>query len=733
MKEQGNASKHEIAANALTHIVECTNYTIFPYLHHPDLINVIKGVVSSNSPPLLIESIMRLIGSIGALDPHKMKQINEYAKMSEMRVSEIYEGAYYLYENMVAESIDFGHDYSQGNNKSEREKAKAEKTILEEALAATKPESIIQLNEIFYPNIAIKALMRILLIPALKDHHGLVIQSARFIVKNLQQECVQYLPIIIPPILCLIQSNESPTLIYDFFMELIKSVGDRIDEYRGSIFKMIYKSMEKDETELTKVFELLENISIYAKLTLKKELNTLIPKLLYFLSIANKLNKKQVKTLLCTFIYLGDCLNDYLELVIPSISNFACIKWENIPEDTIIEYRKLVMQILKSASKCGLFKDYYSYIVPIIIKYMETVDKQVDLSAYSLIEHFMQTFSYALNTAKLKSPSFTESLEKIRKLNYVDTLFMDSTLSTEAVATGKAIGHSASPPPTENYKRPLIRTRESKVDFGILLTEFDASRCFTKEDWIEWLKRTSVELLKQSPSIVLYACSSIAQVYEPLANELYNMAFSSCWDIMNDRQKEYILSNLYHAIESPKAPAVIHQCIFHLAEFMDHAKNALPMLTFTLGQLAERTNALAKALYYREIEFESNPKNVLNNLMFINIGLQQPEAAEGIARYAKKYLNISVKEDWHKSLHHWEEALSAYKSISPEKQKEDEAILGQMQCLKELSDWRSIRQMAESLFGAKKISKNKRSSNESYIFLIGSKKLAPKSNSSQSL
>jgi hypothetical protein len=54
---------------------------------------------------------------------------------------------------------------------------------------------------------------------------------------------------------------------------------------------------------------------------------------------------------------------------------------------------------------------------------------------------------------------------------------------------------------------------------------WEASQRSTKEDWVEWIRRLSVELLKESPSHSLRSCASLASVYQPLARELFNAAF----------------------------------------------------------------------------------------------------------------------------------------------------------------------------------------------------------------
>jgi phosphatidylinositol kinase/protein kinase (PI-3 family) len=47
----------------------------------------------------------------------------------------------------------------------------------------------------------------------------------------------------------------------------------------------------------------------------------------------------------------------------------------------------------------------------------------------------------------------------------------------------------------------------------------------TVDDWVDWMRGFSIELLKQSPSPALRACSALAQKYPPLAREMFNAAF----------------------------------------------------------------------------------------------------------------------------------------------------------------------------------------------------------------
>eukprot|EP00965_Chrysotila_dentata_P242207 6204750-Pleurochrysis_carterae.AAC.2 len=57
----------------------------------------------------------------------------------------------------------------------------------------------------------------------------------------------------------------------------------------------------------------------------------------------------------------------------------------------------------------------------------------------------------------------------------------------------------------------------------------DAKQQHTRDDWHDWLRRLSLEMLRESPSQALRACTAVAQAFPPLAHELFHAAFLSCW------------------------------------------------------------------------------------------------------------------------------------------------------------------------------------------------------------
>lgn len=50
-----------------------------------------------------------------------------------------------------------------------------------------------------------------------------------------------------------------------------------------------------------------------------------------------------------------------------------------------------------------------------------------------------------------------------------------------------------------------------QVNDGRLRTAGEASQRSTKEDWAEWMRHFSIELLRESPSPALRTCARLAQ------------------------------------------------------------------------------------------------------------------------------------------------------------------------------------------------------------------------------
>ena len=89
---------------------------------------------------------------------------------------------------------------------------------------------------------------------------------------------------------------------------------------------------------------------------------------------------------------------------------------------------------------------------------------------------------------------------------------------------------------------------------------------------------------------------------------------------------------LQAAFRSTTIPPEILQSLLNLAEFMEHDVEALPISLSILAELAQRGHAYAKALHYRELEFQTSPASCFESLININKKLDQYDAAMGVMK-----------------------------------------------------------------------------------------------------
>eukprot|EP00762_Andalucia_godoyi_P003296 ANDGO_06658.mRNA.1 Serine/threonine-protein kinase TOR2 len=283
-----------------------------------------------------------------------------------------------------------------------------------------------------------------------------------------------------------------------------------------------------------------------------------------------------------------------------------------------------------------------------------------------------------------------------------------------------------------NLDMEAMFIKKLHVNQANLRKAWEASQRSTREDWNEWIRRFSVELLRESPSPALRSCWSLAQLYPPLARALFNASFLSCWTELYDHFQDEVVRAIEMTFSSPNLPGDVLMVLLGLAEFMEHDERQLPIDIGVLGTLAERCQAFAKALHYKELEFsfQQQPSsgiqyadvpntangastgslsrggsmknlnggdgrsvegNVIEALISINNQLHHHEAAMGILIYAQKHAQkYEIKESWFEKLQKWEDALRIYE----EKHKTDplsvDYALGRMRCLEALGEWEQL-------------------------------------------
>lgn len=179
-----------------------------------------------------------------------------------------------------------------------------------------------------------------------------------------------------------------------------------------------------------------------------------------------------------------------------------------------------------------------------------------------------------------------------------------------------------------------------------LARAWDVSQRFTADDWNDWLRRLSLELLQESPSASLRSCATVAHSYPRLARQLFQPSFVSCWLELDHNYRASLVKTLETAFKSDELHAVAPdalQLLLDLAQYMERDVESLPIDIRTLAELATKCRAYAKALHYKEMEYRAPELNrnrdaAAEALIAINRKLALPEAALGVRALRRQNL-----------------------------------------------------------------------------------------------
>ena len=654
IQDQSSSAKREAALRTLGHLATNTSFVIEPYRKYPKLLFILMTTLKTEQLPSIRREAIKVMGILGALDPYRHK--------------------------MTLLGINDGVD--------DTEKI----TEYEIALLAGPAQ-----NDDYYPTITIHALMKILNDASLSVHHTAVVQAVMYTLKSLGLKCVPFLPQIMTPYLNMMKTCPKGILEFHFqqLSVLVSIVKQHIRNYLVDILSLIQEHWNPQSNFQLTIISLVESIAEALETEFKIYLPNLLPHILMILETDTGEKRQVSLKVLHALTAFGSNIQEYLHLVVPAI-----VKIIEQP-DAPIHVRRAAIQTLGQLTRRVNFADHASRIVHPLARILQQPYQELKLSAmeamcavvYQLQSDFIvfvPMMNKVLTKNKVSHPQYDILISK---------LLMNEPLPQEMgkeVPEQNVDGNAEDAPSAD-----ASGTKKLPVNQQHLKKAWETSQRSTKDDWVEWMRRLSVELLKESPSHALRACASLAAAYYPLARELFNAAFVSCWTELYDQFQDELVRSLETALTSPTIPPEVLQTLLNLAEFMEHDDKTLPIDQKTLGAYAAKCHAYAKALHYKELEFMSEPlPDTIEALISINNQLQQPDAAIGILTYAQQKHSVELKESWYEKLQRWEDALVAYNKRQTEDPSNIQVTLGRMRCLHALGEWEQLSQLAqEKWFG----------------------------------
>ena len=544
-------------------------------------------------------------------------------------------------------------------------------------------------NEEYYPTVVFNTLLQTVLRDnSLTQHHSAVIDAIVTTFKTLGLKCVPFLGQIIPSFVTVIR-NAPPTKLELYFNQisiLVHIVKKHVRPFLTPLIQLIHDFFWVNNQVQYTVLSLVEALSRSLEDELGNAVQTVLPLMLAVFEKDTTPRRIQSEKVLHSILIMGPTTEFYMHLIIPHLVQL----FQNQTNPTNI--RKSAIDTIGKVSRDVNISDFSSTIILSLVETLngrEPVLRQAALDCicayiFQLGQDYLAyatTVKKALVSSNISHHNYDVLVSKLHK--------------------GEDLPENLSPddhygPPYDDSNFADIVQKKLPVNQEHLKHAWEASSKSTREDWLEWIRRFSVELLKESPSHALRACAGLAGVYQPLAKDLFNAAFISCWTELFEPYQEELVRSIEVAITSPHIPPEILQVLLNLAEFMEHDDKALPIDIRTLGAHAGKCHAYAKALHYKELEFEEEKTpNTVEALISINNQLQQSDAAVGILRNAQKYRDFELKETWFEKLQRWDEALQAYQRRERDDPTSFEVTMGKMRCLHALGEWDILSNLAE--------------------------------------
>lgn len=701
--------KRKVALRTLRELIASTGYVVQLCEEYPPVLSILFDIIRTEAArPLRIEAI-KVMGTIGALDPVKFKKLTEGGLLQDSK----------------------DQDQNSHNQNAQSQKQQHTETAGGAWMAS-------QSLEDYYPSFAITTLMGVLQDPRLNKHHNTVIKAVMFIFGSLGYKCVPFLPNIIPPFLKQMRACED-SLKETFFQHLrsiVNIVKKQARPYLGDIIQLVLEHWSQTAL-LDHILSVIEEISENLPEDFKRHLPSIIPYLLRVLNSDREEDRSPTLRILKTIVIFANSsiLADYLYVILPALLR-ACESQSNTLEvqmccittiTTITRRHKVgdqasrlihpISRILTQPVStlhvhclevlCCLMKQMGSTYIAFdgmikkalgqrVLKEQLDDSMQKALGYYNrLVEQLIERIQDGKNRNRAQGGLPVDTERRLSSLDYSLMAYNQGGLEAS-----ESINSSNSRPTDRSVELETPRpTKKLHVSQDNLKKAWTPSNRSTEDDWGVWMRGFQIKLLEESPSSAIRACSTLANKFEPLAKELFNAAFLSCWSELSDTYQDDLVVSLEESFRSPNIPPEICQGLLNLVDFMDHHDQPLPIDICLLSQLSQRCQSFAKALHCKEMEFQTSPDSTIDALIAINNKLQLPEAAAGILTFAQQHCAVDVKESWYEELGRYKEALQAYERKQLEDPLSIPLALGRMRCLKALGEWGRLTALSQQVWG----------------------------------
>lgn len=480
---------------------------------------------------------------------------------------------------------------------------------------------------------------------------------------------------------------------------VIEVAKQHMRHYVGDILALIRCYWDKPEL-LKSMLVLIEKLCGALGDEFRPLVPELLPPMLGVFHTDKTANRDATEHVLHTLEKFGSQLDDHVVLVLPAMLTVA--ENPSVP----IHVRQTTLEVMSRLMSCLPVADIAScLILPLTRIASIKLARKVSITAQQVLVKvgmqaredfalFAQTISKAINeSGNVKAPALDELL--VNAMGFTPKGPGVRPPSASLVTT------QVEERPTDHATGTSSSGLTLRVTPRTLRKAWEVGRRSSRGEWDDWMQKLAAALFRESGSPAIRSCASLALLYAPLAHELFNPAFLSCWKEISSTTQAGLVGALETALLSETLPLDYLQTLLGLAEFMEHDEKPLPIDFSQLAAMACRCGAYAKALHYKEAEYVQNPAHAIagdDGLISIYDNLGQRESAVGVLVDAERRFGVRRREDWFEKLQRWDEALASYESKqvgslddeSGTRLSEWERKRGRIRCLNELGEWRRM-------------------------------------------
>ncbi|KAG9045642.1 phosphatidylinositol kinase- protein kinase tor1, partial [Tulasnella sp. UAMH 9824] len=485
LQDPASMGKRDAALTTLGQLCSNTGYVIQPLLDYPQLLDLLGKILKAEpkAPPTVRREALKAMGILGALDPYKRQ----------------------------TKVVDDAHsEPSRPTNV----------TDVAVVLNTTGPTS-----EEYYQAVVINALLKVLKDPSLIQSHHSVIEAIMAIFKTQGLKCISFLPQIIPAFFSVIR-QPAPRM-QEFHLQqlaiLVYIIKQHIRNYLADVLDMVKELWSNPSLEFH-VVNLIESLARALNAEFKPFVATVLPPMIKLLE-GDVGARVAVGVRVFQAIYaFGPNVEEFLHLIIPT--TMKIIERQELPGSL----RIAALKALDGLSRKVNFSDHAGRILHPLARVLSgssQLDYKIQVMDLLCVLMVQLGSDYAIFVPMMSKIILRQRIEHTRYDALVTRLLKGERISLEAVPAEPWLETKLEPQAQAEISRMTVNQQHLKE-------AWDVSQVSTREEWLEWLRRLAVEFMKESPSHALRACKSLAETYSPLARELFNPAFVSCWTELFD-------------------------------------------------------------------------------------------------------------------------------------------------------------------------------------------------------